>query len=65
MGKGKKVRLLTIIVAVVLLLTTQYRTIYDVVMSSSFVQAMIEYTVSDNSVGTDASEQNPIEGETL
>ena len=53
-GKGKKVRLITIIVVVALLLTTQYRTIYDVVISSSFVQAMMEYSVSDNSVEENA-----------
>ena len=62
MGKGKKVRLITIIVVVALLLTTQYRTIYDVVMSSSFVQAMMEYSVSDNSVEENASEQDTMDG---
>ena len=62
MGKGKKVRLITVIVVVALLLTTQYRTIYEVVMSSSFVQAMIEYTVSDNSVEENGAGQIPEEG---
>lgn len=51
MSKGKKVRIIAIIVLVALIVTTEYRTLYEVAMASPLVQTVLGNSVSDNSQG--------------
>lgn len=64
MNKGKKVRIIAIIVLVALIVTTEYRTLYEVAMASPLVQTVLGNSVSDNSQGemTENSDDGSTQG---
>lgn len=57
MSRGKKIRITAIIVLVALLITTEYKTIYEVAMASPIGQKILGDSVSDNSSEEAVTEQ--------
>lgn len=57
MSRGKKIRITAIIVLVALLITTEYKTIYEVAMASPLGQTILGDSVSDNSSEEAVTEQ--------